>query len=95
MWSTLSYECESWNLRKTDISKIQAAKIVFWRRMPRVSWFERISTEIILERSNSSKEIMKQIRQKQLRFLGHILREQKLKSRVLTGTTGRRTKKLT
>ena len=35
---------------------------------------------------------MKQIRQKQLRFLGHILWEQKLKNRVLTGTTGRRLK---
>src|SRR5215469_16353957 len=32
---------------------------------------------------------MKQIRQKQLRFLGHILREQTLESRVLTGATGR------
>ena len=56
----------------------------------RVSWIERISNEIILERMNFSREIMKQIRQKQLRFLGHILREQKLESRVLTGTTGRR-----
>ena len=33
---------------------------------------------------------MKQMGQNQLRFLGHILREQKLESRVLTGTTGRR-----
>ena len=90
MWSTLLYGCESWTLRKTDVNRIQAAEMWFWRRLLRVSWIERISNEIILERMNSSREIMKQIRQKQLRFLGHILREQKLESRVLTGTTGRR-----
>src|SRR5215469_8723386 len=61
----------------------------FWKRLLKVSWIERISNEIILERMNSSREIMKQIRQKQLKFLGHILREQKVESRVLTGTTGR------
>ena len=58
--------------------------------MLKVSWIERISNEIILERMNSLREIMKQIRQKHLRFLGHILRKQKLESRVLTGTTGKR-----
>src|SRR5215469_13146632 len=62
----------------------------FWRRLLKVSWIERISNEIIFERINSSREIMKQTRQKQLKFLGHILREQKLESRVLMGTTGSR-----
>src|SRR5215470_6270344 len=90
VWSTLLYGCESWTLRKTDVNRIQAEEMWFWRRLLRVSWIERISNEIILERKNSSWEIMKQVRQKQLRFLGHILREQKLESRVLTGTTGRR-----
>src|SRR5215469_7901034 len=55
---------------------------------PQIS--ERISNEITLERMNPSKEIMKQIRQKQLRFLGHILKEQKLESRDLTETSGKR-----
>src|SRR5215469_5501990 len=87
VWSTLLYGCESWTLRKTDISKIQAAEIWFWRRLLKVSWIERISNEIILERMNTSRKIRKQIRQKQLRFLGHIVREQKLESRVLTGAT--------
>src|SRR5215469_4203273 len=65
----------------------------FWRRLMKISWIEIILNEIILERMNSSREIMKQIRQKQLRFLGHIIMEQKLESRVLTGTTGRRRSK--
>src|SRR5215469_2931664 len=90
VWSTLLYGCESWTLRKTDVNRIQVAEMWFWRRLLRVSWIDRISNEIILERMNSSREIMKQIRQKQLRFLGHIVREQKLESRVLTGTTRRR-----
>src|SRR5215469_15149200 len=89
VWSTLVYGCESWTLRKTDVSKIQAAEMWFWRRLLKVSWIERISNEIILERMNSSREIKKQIRQKRLTFLGHILKEQKLETIVLTGTTGR------
>src|SRR5215469_10250829 len=87
LWSTLLYGCESWTLRKIDVNRIQAAEMWFCRRLLRVSWIERISNEIILERMISSREIMKQIRQKQLRFLGHILRKQKLESRVLTGAT--------
>src|SRR5215469_15644893 len=90
VWSTLLYVCESWTLRKTDVNRIQATEMWFWRKLLRVSWIERISNEIILERMNYSREIMKQIRQKQLRFLGHILREQILESKVLSGTTGRR-----
>ena len=52
----------------------------FWMRLLNVSWIERISNEIIFERITSSREIMKHVRQEQLRFLGHILREQKLES---------------
>ena len=63
VWSTLlyGYGCESWTLRKTDVSKIQAAEMWFWRRLLKISWIERISNEIILKRMNSSRKIMKQI----------------------------------
>ena len=52
-WSTLLYGCESWTLRKPDIRRIQAAEMLFWRRLLKVSWIERITNEMILERMNS------------------------------------------
>src|SRR5215469_9079892 len=70
VWSTLLYGCESWTQRNTDVSKIQAAEMWFWRILLKVSWIERISNEIILEKMNSSRKVMIQIRQKRLRLLG-------------------------
>src|SRR5215469_12889658 len=40
VWLTLLYGYESWTLRKTDVSKIQAAKMWFWRILLKVSWIE-------------------------------------------------------
>ena len=62
-----------------------------YRRMLKIPWVDHISNEQVLQRAGAKREMMTRIRQKQLRFLGHTMREQQLESLCLVGKVeGRR-----
>ena len=44
-----------------------------------------MTNENVLGRAGAKREMMRKIRQKQLRFLGHIMRDQKLESVCVAG----------
>ena len=91
VWSTLMYGCEAWNINKEMERKIEAAEMWFYRRMLKISWTERVTNETVLQRARTKREIMKMIRQRQLRFLGHVMRLQQLESVCVMGKVeGRR-----
>ena len=85
VWSTMLYGCEAWNISLAMQRKIEAAEMWFLRRMLRISWMEHVTNESVLERPGTRREMMRSIRQKQLRFLGHVLREGKLENVCVTG----------
>ena len=74
--------------------KIEATEMWFMRRMMKISWTEQETNEEVLQRGSritgSRREIMKNIRQRQLRFLGHEMREQQLENQCVTGKFGRK-----
>ena len=71
--------------------KIQAAEMWFLSRMMKISWTDRVSNEMVLQRAGTRRELMKMIRKRQLRFLGHAMRLQQLESVCVTGRVeGRR-----
>ena len=53
--------------------------------MLRISWTEHATNQSVLQRAGARREIMRTIRQKQLRFLGHVIREGKLENVCVTG----------
>ena len=53
--------------------------------MLRISWESLVTNENVLGRAGAKREMMRKIRQKQLRFLGHIMRDQKLESVCVAG----------
>ena len=57
-WSTctLLYCCESWTV--TVITRLQAAEMWFLRRMLRIKWREKISNDDVLQRADSSRELV-------------------------------------
>ena len=85
IWSILLYGCESWNISKQLERKINATEMWIWRRILKVSWTERKTNEDILRTMGTTRQLMTSIRKRQLEFLGHIIREQKLESACLTG----------
>ena len=64
-----------------------------------VSWTEHVTNEEVLTRAGTKRELMMTIRQRQLRFLGHVMRKNELENVVLTGkiegTRNRGRKRLT
>ena len=84
-WSTFLYGSEAWNISKVMERRIEALEMWLYRRLLKIPWVDHISNEQVLQRAGAKREIMNSIRKKQLRFLGHTMREQQLESLCLMG----------
>ena len=85
VWSVMLYGCETWTISKKLERKIEAAEMWFWRRMLKVPWTARMRNDEVLDRVDAGREIMRTIRRRQLRFLGHVLRRDGLENVSMTG----------
>ena len=74
VWSILLYGCETWTITSETKKNLEAAEMWFYRRMLRISWKEKRTNESILEETNQERSLIKTIRKRQLKFLGHICR---------------------
>ena len=81
------YNCESWNISNRMASKINSFKMWCFRRMQRISWMARKTNEDVLHQVNQNNSLLKNIKIRQYKFLGHINRKLKLEhlSLSLTG----------
>jgi len=62
-----------------------AAEAWFLRRMLKIPWTEKKSNEEVFQEAGVRRTLLKRIRQRQLAFLGHVLRRQSLENLVVTG----------
>ena len=85
MWSTMLYGCETWSISKVMRDRLEAAEMWLLRRMLRIPWTARMTNEEVRERAGVKREVIATIRARQLNFLGHILRENKLEKLTLQG----------
>ena len=85
IWSGLLYGCESWTISAQMRIRPEAAEMWMYRRLMRVPWTARRTNQEILEMVGTTRVLMTTIRQRQLRFLGHILRGKSLGRDCLLG----------
>ena len=85
IWSILLYGAESWTLNKRMEERVQAMEMWMWRRMMKISWTERKTNEEVLTMIGEKRELLKTIRRRQMKFVGHIMRRGGIESTVLTG----------
>ena len=57
----------------------------FYRRMLRVSWRDRVTNEEVLRRVGQQRTLLAELRKRQMNFLGHVLRNEKVEHLCLTG----------
>jgi len=76
IWSVLLYGCESWTINKNMEQKLKAIEMWFWRKMMRISWTEKLTNEVVLEKVGSERQLLTTIRRRQWRFVGHELRRE-------------------
>ena len=52
-WSSQSYGCESWTIKKADRPRIDGFELWYWRRLLSVPWMARRSNQSILKEISS------------------------------------------
>ena len=85
VWSTLTYGCETWTLSKEAQDKLEAFEMWTIRRMLRIPWTAKKSNIEVLQQANTERELLKQVRKRQLKFMGHIVRKNKIELLSITG----------
>ena len=85
IWSVLLYGSESWTISAEMKRKMEAMEMWCYRRMLKISWTEFVSNEKVLGQDKEEQQILVSITQRQLKFFGHIVRENNLERLVLEG----------
>ena len=85
IWSVVLYASETWTLRKEDIQRLEAFEMWIWRRMMGISWTERKTNEEVLRMVEEERSLIETIRQRQHRWIGHILRRNTLLGDIIEG----------
>jgi len=85
VFSILTYGSECWTISQGMEKRIESAEIWFLRRMMRISWTDKMSNQEVLERAGTKRFLLKNIRKRQLEFLGHVMRKEELEHLSMTG----------
>ena len=92
IWSVLLYGCETWTVTKELQRRLEAAEMWFLRRLLKIPWTARKSNEDVLKEAGTTRTLINSIR-RQLKFLGHVMRQQNMENLVMTGKIeGRRSR---
>ena len=68
------YGCQSWTIKKAECQRIDAFKHQLWRRLLRVPWTARRSTQSILKEISPEYSLEKLMLKLKLQYFGHLMR---------------------
>ena len=86
------YGCESWTVKKAEPQRIDAFELWCWRRLLRVPWTARRSSQSILKEVSPGCSMEGLILKLKLQYFGHLMRrvDSLEKTLMLGGIRGRR-----
>ena len=86
------YGCESWTVKKTECRRIDAFELWCWRRLLRVPWTARISSQSILKEISPGCSLEGMMLKLKLQYFGHLIRrvDSLEKTLMLGGIGGKR-----
>ena len=86
------YGCESWTMKKAERQKIDAGEVWCWRRLLRVPWTARRSSQSTLKLISSEYSLEGLMVKLKLQYFGHLMRrsESLEKTLMLGKIEGRR-----
>ena len=74
VFPVVMYGCESWTVKKAERRRIDAFELWCWRRLLRVPWTPRRSTQSILKEISSEYSLEGLILKLKLQYFGHLIR---------------------
>ena len=72
-FSVVMYGCESWTVKKAERQRIDAFELWCWRRLLRVPWTARRSSQSSLKEFNPKYSLEKLILKLKFQYFGHLL----------------------
>jgi len=88
VWPVAMYGCESWTLRKNEETRLDAFEMKGPRKILRVSWTAKKTSELILNTAGVKSELLDTVRARKLAYCGHTMRKQGscLQKEIMQGT---------
>ena len=83
--SILLYASECWTLSTAMIKKLEAAEMWFYRRILRISYTRHITNEEVLNRMATTRNLINTIRNRQMSFFGHVMRNKDIENLSISG----------
>ena len=92
VFPVVTYQCESWTIKKAEHQRIDAFELWCWRRLLRVPWTARRSNQSILKEISLGCSLEGLMLKLKLQYFGHLMRraDSLEKTLMLEGTGGRR-----
>ena len=92
VFPVVMYGCESWTVKKTECRRIDAFELWCWKRLLRVPWTARRSTQSILKEISPGCSLEGMMLKLKLQHFGYLMRrvDSLEKTLMLGGIRGRR-----
>ena len=91
VFPVVMYGCESWTVKKTEHWRIDAFKLWCWRRLLRVPWTARRSSQSIIKEISPGCSLEGQMLKLKLQYFGHLMqRVDSLEKTLMLGRIGGR-----
>ena len=92
VFPVLMYGCESWTMKKAEQRRIDAFELWCWRRLLRVPWTTRRSSQSILKETSLGISLEGLMLKLKLQYFSHLTQrvDSLEKTLILRGTGGRR-----
>ena len=91
VFPVVMYGCESWTVKKAECRRIDAFELWCWRRLLRVPWTARRSSQSILKEISPRCSLEEMMLKLKLQYFGHLVgRVDSLEKTLLLGGIGGR-----
>ena len=80
VFAVVMYACESWTIKKAERQRIDAFELWCWRRLLRVPWTARRSSQSILKEISPEYSLEGLILKLNLQYFGHLMLGKRLKA---------------
>ena len=74
VFPVVMYGCESWTVKKAEHERIDVLELWCWRRLLRVPWTARRSSQFILKEISPGCSLERMMLKLKLQYFGHLMR---------------------
>ena len=73
VFHVVMYGCKSWTIKKAELRRIDAFELWCWRRLLKVPWTARRSTQSILKEISPEYSLERLMLKLKLQYFGHLM----------------------